>query len=115
MADLYRDAIERLCKWRNVFVSWQLGTRLKEDPEASALRDHRELTILLRAEVTALSSLLIAKGVFTAEEFTRQLAEEAELLNQAYEKKFPGFTAHLHGIEIDLQKGGAETMMRFAP
>lgn len=112
--DLYDNAVQRLAKWRNVFVSWQLGTKLKEDPEACAVRDHREVTILLRAETSALVGLLVKKGVFTVDEFRQQLAEEAEALNAAYEKKFPGFTAHEYGIEMKLPEA-AETLRRFPP
>lgn len=112
--NIYDEAIQRVAKWRAVFVSWQLGTRRKEDPEASALRDHREVTILLRVECNALANLLITKGICTQEEFTQAVAEEAEQLNLAYEQKFPGFTAQLDGIHIDLPEG-METMKRFAP
>lgn len=113
--NIYDEALQRVCKWRTVFVSWQLGTRMKGDPEAEALKDHREATILLRCEVSALANLLIKKGVFTAEELTRTVAEEAEHLNLAHEKLFPGFTAHLDGIHIDLDQGGADTMRKFTP
>mgnify|MGYP001587156880 CR=1 FL=1 len=41
--------INRLTKWRTLFTGWQLGTRAKGDPEGDAVRDHREVTILLRA------------------------------------------------------------------
>ena len=112
--DLYDDAVQRLCKWRNVFVSWQLGTRLKEDPVACAVRDHREVTILLRAEVSALTAMLVRKGVFTVDEFRQQLAEESEHLNKAYEQKFPGFTAELDGIHMQLPEAAA-TLRTFPP
>lgn len=57
-------ALNKLAKWRSVFAGWQLGTRLKEDPECQAVKDHREVTILLRAEVSALlrSFLWIGKS-----------------------------------------------------
>lgn len=111
---IYDEAIQRVAKWRSVFVSWQLGTRRKDDPEASALRDHREVTILLRVECNAIARILIEKGIVSQDDFTRVVAEEAEHLNLAYEQKFPGFTAQLDGIHIDLPEG-IETMKRFAP
>lgn len=111
--NLYVDAIQRLCKWRTVFTGWQLGTRAKGDPEGDAVRDHRELTILLRAEVSALTALMVKKGVFVEEEFMRSLAEEAELLNADYEKKFPGVKAYLHGITMDAR--AVETMKGWRP
>lgn len=107
--NLYDQAIQRVCKWRSVFVGWQLGTRSKEDPEAQAVKDHREVTILLRIECSALANVLITKGIVTQEEFTRIVAEEAEHLNLAYEKRFPGITAHDYGIEMKMPEAG-ETM-----
>lgn len=96
------DWLNRLCKWRSVFAAWQLGTRLSSDPEAQAVRDHRELSMLMRAEINAQSALLIRKGVFTAEELGTQLMEEARHLSIAYERKFPGMKATDHGITFDM-------------
>ena len=55
----YMAALNRLCKWRAIFAGWQLGTRAKGDPESDAVRDHREVTILLRAEASAMTGLLL--------------------------------------------------------
>lgn len=107
-------SLNRLCKWRSVLVGWQLGTRAKGDPESDALRDHRELTLLLRVEVTALAGLLVKKGVITAEEFTAALGEEAELLSADYARRFPGFTAHDDGMHIDAAQA-AETTRGWKP
>jgi hypothetical protein len=109
-----REALERLAKWRSVFAGWQLGSRSKDDPECQAVRDHREVTILLRAEVTAITGLLIKKGVFTAEEFTAALGEEAELLSADYARKFPGMEATDDGIAYHLPLAG-ETMKGWKP
>ena len=103
------NVLQKLCKWRTVFAGWQLGTRSKEDPEAQAVRDHREVTMLLRAEVTALTSILIAKGVCTQEEFSLQVGIEAEYLDKAYEKKFPGFSTSLTGVEINVMEAAQTT------
>lgn len=97
------DWRNRVAKWRLVFAGWQLGTRDMDDPEAQAVRDHREATIMLRAEANALAALLIAKGVFTAEEYTAQLEGECEYLCSLYEKQFPGFKARDDGMAIDTQ------------
>lgn len=94
-------ALNILTKWRVLFTGWQLGTRPKGDPEGEAVRDHREVTILLRAEVSALTGLLIAKGVFTANEFDAALETEAGLLAKDYERRFPGVTAHENGLTLD--------------
>jgi hypothetical protein len=93
-------ALQRLAKWRTVFAGWQLGTRAKGDPESDAVRDHREISILMRAELNALVGLLVKNGVFTAEEWTAALDREAEQLSADYTRRFPGFKATDYGLEI---------------
>lgn len=93
--------LNRLAKWRTVFTGWQLGTRRADDPEAQALRDHRDATTIMRVEVNALTTLLLEKGVFTHEEFQRALIAEAEHLEKRYEEKFPGFRATDHGMSVE--------------
>lgn len=107
------DALNRLAKWRGVFAGWQLGTRPKGDPESDAIRDHREATILLRAEGNALVQLLIAAGVFTAEQWAAQLETEADLLCVAYEDRFPGIRAVNEGLVYDGR--AVETMKGWLP
>jgi hypothetical protein len=74
------EALNKLAKWRSVFAGWQLGTRSEDDAECKAVRDHREVTIVLRAEVNAITGLLIEKGVFTVEEWDARLEDEANHL-----------------------------------
>lgn len=93
--------LNRLTKWRGWFAGWQLGTRPKGDPESDAVRDHREATILLRAELTALTGLLMRKGLITSKEFTQALAEEADALSEGYARRFPGVRATDEGITMD--------------
>lgn len=95
-------ALNRLTKWRSVFAGWQLGTRADTDPECRAVRDHREVTILLRAEVSTLTGLLMEKGVFTGEEFTTALERQAELLSADYARRFRGMKAVDDGIALDI-------------
>lgn len=95
------DWLNRLAKWRTVLAGWQLGTRPKGDPESDAVRDHREATLLLRAEVSALAALLIRKGIITAQELTEQSHGEAKHLCEAYARSFPGFEATDYGIQMD--------------
>jgi hypothetical protein len=94
-------ALNIVAKWRVLFTGWQLGTRPKGDPEGDAVRDQRELTILLRVEVTALTGLLLAKGVFTHDELLAALEREADQLTQDYEHRFPGVVASEDGLTID--------------
>jgi len=95
-------ALNKLCKWRSVFAGWQLGTRLDTDPESKAVRDHREVTMLMRAECNAMAALLIRKGVFTQKEWTEQLTAEAEHLDKQYERKFPGFKSSDDGMQMNI-------------
>jgi hypothetical protein len=97
----YGSALNRLIHWKTVLTGWQLGSRPLGDPESDAVRHHRELSLLLRAEVNALTGMLIKAGVFTAEEFDAALEEEAELLSADYARRFPGFVATDEGLEID--------------
>ena len=107
-------AMEKLAKWRSVFAGWQLGTRAKGDPESDAVRDHRELSIVLRAEMSALVALLLEKKVFTAEEWASALEKEAIQLDADYERRFPGFKTTLHGVEMDVNKA-VETTKGWRP
>jgi hypothetical protein len=95
------DALNRLCKWRMILAGWQLGTRPKGDPECEAVRDQREVLLLLRVEVNALTQLLIDRGIFTPEEFRDHLEVEAGLLERQLEQQFPGAKATDYGIELD--------------
>lgn len=108
------NSVNRLAKWRMVFAGWQLGTRAKGDPECDAVRDHREATLMLRAEVSAMTGLLIRKGVFTAQEFTDALVQEAEMLEADLQRRFPGFSATDDGIEMRLPEV-AQTMKGWRP
>lgn len=99
-----RLALEKLTKWRGHFAGWQLGTRPKGDPECDAVRDHREVTILLRAELNALTGLLIRKGVITAEEFDEALRYEANTLEHDYQRRWPGVAATADGLTYDLKE-----------
>ena len=60
--------INRLAKWRMLLTGWQRGTRPMDDPEAQAVRDHREATLILRAEMNAIARLFINCGLITREE-----------------------------------------------
>lgn len=106
------DALNKVAKWRVLFTGWQLGTRAKGDPESDAVSNLHEARLLLRVEVTALAGLLIKKKVFSALEWTEQLAIEAEALDAALEEKFPGIKSTINGLEFHLPEA-AETMKRY--
>ena len=109
------NALNKLAKWRSVFAGWQLGTRAATDPECQAVRDHREVTILLRAEVTALTNIIRQKGLATEEEIQAALLEEAQLLDKDFEKKFPGATTSEIGVHFDNTSGKLEWMKNWRP
>ncbi len=96
------DMLNKLAKWRSVFAGWQLGTRSLSDPESNAVRDHREVTILMRAELNALVGLMVEKGIFTTEEYAARLDNEAEWLDKQYENKFPGFSTNATGVVMKM-------------
>ena len=105
-------ALNRVTRWRTLLAGWQLGTRPKGDPESDAVRDHREVTILLRVEGSALVNLLVAKGLITAQEWDAALAQEAHMLNAAYERRFPGVRATDDGLAMDARKIEAAGWMK---
>jgi hypothetical protein len=109
----FEATLNRLVKWRSVFAGWQLGTRSINDSECQAVRDHREVTILMRTEISAMIKLLTDKGFFTVEEFQKGMIEEAELLSKDYERKFPGMKATDVGIQYDSR--ASETMKHWKP
>lgn len=96
-----RQAMNHLAKWRALFAGWQLGTRPKSDPEAQAVRDHRELSMMLRVEGNAMVRLLLAKGVFTTEEWQRAVIDECALYEADLEARFPGVRAVDDGLALD--------------
>lgn len=100
------DALQKLAKWRRFFASWQLGTTRAGDGTYRAVANHRELSILLRVEVTALAGLLISKGVFTVQEWSDALEAEAKLLDQDYEKHYPGWSATPDGLSMHMPEAG---------
>lgn len=104
----HQPNLQRLAKWRVLFAGWQLGTRAKGDPECDAVADHREATLVHRAELSALSALLIAKGVMTTDEYLAAVEREADLLCMALEGRFPGIRATAEGLQLD--ERAVETM-----
>ena len=101
----------RVSKWRSVFSGWQLGTRSADDGESRALRDHREATLLLRAETNALTALCLDAGVFTRRDLTAQMILELEHLDEAFASRFAGMSATDDGIAYELPLA-SETMRR---
>lgn len=106
------DWLNRLAKWRSVLTGWQLGTRPKGDPESDAVRDINEARLIQRAELTALTRMMIERGVFTPDEFRATVQDEARLLCKSYEHRFPGFEATDEGMSLRMPEA-AETTKRY--
>lgn len=106
-----RAALEKLAKWRKFFASWQLGTTLAGDGRYKAVADHREVSILMRAELSALTGLLLRKGTFTEQEWRDALKLEAKQLDHDYEESYPGWRSVADGLSMKLPEA-AETMKR---
>jgi hypothetical protein len=106
-----RAALEKLAKWRKFFASWQLGTTTADDGRYRAVADHRELSILMRAEMSAVTGLLIRKGVFTQEEFGEALERSAKQLDHDYEESYPGWRSLPEGLSMKLPEA-LETMQK---
>lgn len=102
MSQSTMDALNKVTKWRKFFASWQLGTRPDTDGEYKAVADQRELFILLRVEVTALTDLMFKKGIITQAEFSAAVEREARTLDKDYQKRFPGFSTSLLGLHMKL-------------
>lgn len=110
MSDQSTDAaLNKLAKWRKFFASWQLGTRADTDGEYRAVADQRELLIIMRAELNALTGLLIRKGVITQPEFQAAAEREAKGLDKDYQERFPGFSTSEAGLHMKLPEA-LETM-----
>ena len=95
-------ALNKLAKWRKFYASWQLGTRPDNSGEYHAVAHLHELHIILRAELNALTKLMVEKGVFTGEEFDAALLAEAGQLDADYEKTYPGFSTSQDGLHMKM-------------
>jgi hypothetical protein len=115
----YERTVNRLAKWRTVFAGRWLGTRAKDDPECQAVRDITEKYLMLRVEMNAMTALLLRTpgektGLFTIEEFERQVIKECDYMQAMLEESFPGFKATDDGMHIDTARA-AETMKGWKP
>lgn len=106
-------AINKVAKWRTILTGWQVGTRPKGDPECDAIRDHREATIVLRVEVSALLQLLLEKGVFEEDDWYTALEQSASELDKLYEIRFPGARSTDYGMSLSVES--AEWMKNWKP
>lgn len=121
--ELYREALEKLAKWRSVYAGWRLGTRLSNDGESKYTRDLHEQILILRADCSALAFLvrdaLVATGMSEAaahEKLQERMLQEVTELDRLQSLKFPGMSSTPDGISYKLPEA-RDTMTRlgFAP
>jgi hypothetical protein len=68
----------------------------------------------MRAEISALTKILLDNGIMTAKKFTTEVTDEAKLLDRDMEVRFPGFKSTDNGITIDVEKV-SDTMRHWKP
>lgn len=112
-AERAMKSLNRLAKWRAHYAGWQLGTRPKGDPECEAVRDLQEARLLIRVEVTAITALLVEKGVITVDELNDAVAREAIMLDTDLAAMWPGVHAEDHGLVYDQR--AKDTMKGWRP
>lgn len=100
----YLAALNRLAKWRTVYAGWALGTTTAAHGPTKAAKDAAEAKLIMRVEITAISRLLIEKGIFTQDELMTTVTNECEHMQDALERKFPGMKATDRGIDMDIEK-----------
>ncbi len=108
-------ALNVLTKWRVWFAGWQLGTRDKQDPEAAAVRDQREMLLCLRVELNCFTKLCLDKGLFTADEWDEGLAAEAKQYCADLSERFPGVYATDNGLTLTHEAANTMRRMNFKP
>lgn len=101
LLDPFQKKMNLLVKWRSILAGWQLGTRSIDDPENQAVRDQREMLLLIRVELNAVIGVLFRNGIITVPEFKAECMSEADSLMLSLEKRFPGAKAIEDGMSID--------------
>lgn len=102
--------LNKLAKWRSLFVGRILGTRSIDDPQAQGMRDLFDKVVVQRAEMSALTKILFSKGLTSPSKLYNAIEEEAEILDKMYEKVFPGIRTNDEGLEIYDTELAAKTM-----
>lgn len=103
-------AMNTLAKWRSVYAGWRLGTTSKNDGQYQYTKDLHEQLLLLRAEVSACFFLFLECGL-THEQVQERMIIEFEALSKAHEGKFPGYSADMDGIHMNVLEA-RDTMRR---
>jgi len=94
--------ISELLISQGIFTEEEFAAAIRaESPaQAEAVHDIFETTLLSRAQVNAITFLLLEKGVIDQKSFVARYQEECRWLCEQYEREFPGFRATDTGMQI---------------
>jgi hypothetical protein len=71
--------------------------------------------MIMRAELTAVTKILLDKKVCTLDELRQAMIVEMEYLDSGYERKFPGMRTVESGVEYYDLKLAQQTMKGWRP
>lgn len=89
MIEALERAMRRARQVGRLTVGRIFGTTPNTDGRYLAIMDLEERAIFCRAEVNAITAILMKKGLFTKDEFDEQLVDELNYLAKLYADKFP--------------------------
>lgn len=88
------DLSSKLRQYARLASNRLLGTRLSQDGGYKVVVSLEEARLFHRAELNAVSRLLIDKGIFTTDELQTQTKEEMVYLLKGLERDWPEIEAH---------------------
>lgn len=112
-----QEAINRVAKWRTLLAGRHTGTTVRgtpEDIEGAAYRDLYEKLIVLRVEQSAVTRILVDKGLLDMPTYAAAMVEEANALERMYEAAWPGWRATDMGMEAHDPTLAAATLQRMS-
>jgi hypothetical protein len=96
LADYYVDLQRKISQFGKIAVSRILGTTSETNGGTKAIRSLEEARILFRAELTAISKILIDKKIVTVDEYTEACCLEMEEQIKVYLETYKDF---VKGVE----------------
>lgn len=116
MSNTYHKAMNRLNHWGMLLTGRIVGTLRSEDPRSKGYRDLFQKLLILRAEVTVLTGLLLelsdssGNQLISLTELQQRLVAEADKLCKDYEERFPGFRSTDDSLLVFDPEKAAEVM-----
>jgi hypothetical protein len=112
--EAYQRALNRLNHWGMLLTGRIAGTLRADDPRSKGYRDLFQKFLIQRAEVNAITAILLEKGITTREDLTKRITDEATHLDQLHEQQYPGVRSTDSGLDFyDLPK--VQTWMKGWP